>query len=213
MDGPNTMAYSVTGAAFPPVAWEEGAPIPAGRGDRPLVEAWTCAATAAPDKLALVDSANARRCTHQELARLSKRWAARLRAEGVAPGAPVGLCSGAEIETTVGFLAILEAQAAVVPLDPALPPARLRAMAEGVGCHVILASDRTGKKLEFELLLNLSGDPGDHPAAEAAHDPERVALIYHTSGFDRPSEAGGAVASLGRLAHSVDDRVVRSRRG
>jgi amino acid adenylation domain-containing protein len=182
VDRSDTMTHSVSGAAFPPIAWEDGESIPAGMGDRPLLEAWARAANIAPDKLALVESANAYRCTHKELAALTNRWGARLTAEGVAPGEPVGLCTGAEIETAVGFLAILEAQAAVVPLDPSLPSARLRAMVDGVGCRVVLVSDRTAEKLEGGLLLNLSGDPGDHSAAAVAHDPERLALIYHTSG-------------------------------
>jgi amino acid adenylation domain-containing protein len=100
----------------------------------------------------------------------------------VEPGAPVGLCTAAEIETAVGFLAVLKARGAVVPLDPALPSRRLRAMADGVGCSVVLVSDRTSKTIGAGALLNLSGNPGSHPEPEGVHDPERVAVIYHTSG-------------------------------
>jgi amino acid adenylation domain-containing protein len=149
---------------------------------RPLIEAWSRVAATVPGELALVEGAGARRCTHLELAGLIGRWAARLQAEGVTPGAPVGLCAGAEIEAAVGFLAILAAAGVVVPLDPALPAARLRAMADGVGCRVVLASDRTAKTFASGRLLNLSEDPGEHAAPEAAHDPERMAVIYHTSG-------------------------------
>ena len=169
-------------AAFPPVSWEEGVPIPAGCGDRPLIEGWTRAAAVTPNKLALVESANTRFCTHEALAGLTKRWGARLIAEGVAPGEPVGLCAGAEIEAAAGFLAILEAQGTVVPLDPSLPSERLRAMAGNAGCRLMLGSDRTAKRLRDGLLLNLSCDPGNHPSSTAGHDPERAAVIYHTSG-------------------------------
>ena len=204
MNRSDTKAHSGAGTPFPPAVWEEGSPIPAGCGDRPLIENWQSVAAAAPGSMALIESAGTRRCTHGELARLVAGWAARLRAEGVTPGTPVGLCTGAEIETTVGFLAILSAGGAVVPLDPALPAARLRAMADGVGCGTVLVSNQTAKTLDYGLRLNLSADPGVHPAPETAHDPERLAAIYHTSGSTgRPKPVGLSHRTLAQRVLSM----------
>jgi amino acid adenylation domain-containing protein len=105
-----------------------------------------------------------------------------LASEGVTPGSLIGLCAGAEIAAPVGFLSILEAGGAVVPLDPSLPAGRLGALAAGVGCRIILVSDATGQALDGGRLLNLSGDPADHPRVSVPSDPERAAVVYHTSG-------------------------------
>jgi amino acid adenylation domain-containing protein len=151
-----------------------------------LTEIRARAATGRPDHIAVVEhateSGKARRLTHRSLDFLVTRWAGRLAAEGVTPGMPIGLCAVAELEVPVGFLAILEAGGVVVPLDPSLPPGRRRAMAEGVGCSIILVSDTTLQAFTGFLLLNLSRDPGDHPAVSVANDPERAAAIYYTSG-------------------------------
>jgi amino acid adenylation domain-containing protein len=148
-----------------------------------------------------------RRLTHRELDRLVARWAARLAADGVGAGTPVGLCAVAETEVPVGFLAILAAGGVVVPLDAALPTGRLRTMAEGVGCRLILVSDTTHDQLVGTLpLLNLSSDPGDHPQIIAPADPDRAAVIYHTSGSTgRPKPVALAHRALSSRILSMID--------
>lgn len=166
---------------LPPPSWEDGPALPAGLGDRPLHRMVAEIAARRPDALAVLD--DRARLDHAALARLVARWAARLVAEGVAPGAPVGLCAMAEVESPAGFLAILAAGGVVVPLDPALPPERLRALAEGVGCRLILASDAARDRVTGPTpVLALSADPGDHPPVEVTDDPDRAAVLYHTSG-------------------------------
>jgi amino acid adenylation domain-containing protein len=152
------------------------------------------------------DGGKARRLTHRSLDFLVTRWAARLASEGVTPGMPVGLCAVAELEVPVGFLAILEAGGVVVPLDPSLPPGRLRPMAEGVGCTIVLVSDTTLHAFSGFLLLNLSRDPGDHPPVTVAHDPERAAAIYYTSGSTgRPKPVSLAHRALSSRILSMID--------
>jgi non-ribosomal peptide synthetase component F len=180
------MGSSSKNTVFPPAAWEEGASLPIGIGDQTLTEICTRVAAVHPDRIAVVqhsgNSLQARRLTYRELDLLVTRWTARLATEGVTPGTPVGLCAVAEVEVPVGFLAILKAGGVVIPLDPSLPTARLRAMEDNVGCGIVLISNTTRQVFTSSLRLNLSDDPGDHPQAAVLADPERAAAIYHTSG-------------------------------
>jgi amino acid adenylation domain-containing protein len=175
-----------TGTAFPPAAWEDGGSLPPGLGNRPLTGIRARVVAAHPDNIAVVEQGKeggpTRRLTHRTLDLLVSRWAARLASEGVTPGAPIGLCAEAELEMPVGFLAILEAGGVVVPLDPLLPTGRLRAMADGVGCRMILVTKTTRRMLADGRLLNLSDDPGDRKPASIPADADRAAVIYHTSG-------------------------------
>jgi amino acid adenylation domain-containing protein len=119
---------------------------------------------------------------------------------------PIGLCAVAEVEVPVGFLAILKAGGVVVPLDPSLPATRLRAMAEGIGCRIVLISNTTRRAFTDDLLLNLSDDPGDHSPASIPVDPERAAVIYHTSGSTgRPKPVALAHRALSSRIRSMID--------
>lgn len=183
MDKLHSIVCLPSAVTFPPPHWEEGAGLPQDIGEGPLTDVHARAAAERADLVAVVERSGARRLTHRALDGLVARWAARLVAEGVVPGTPIGLCALAEIAVPVGFLAILAAGGVVVPLDPALPTERLRAMAQRIGCRLTLVSDSTQPQLAGSLpVLNLSGDPGDHPPARAAADPDRVAVLYHTSG-------------------------------
>jgi len=199
-----------TGTTFPPAAWESGTRLTPGIGNRPLTEIRARVAADCPDRIAVVKSeggsGKALRLTHRELDLLVMRWAARLASAGVKPGTPVGLCADAEWEVPVGFLAILEAGGAVVPLDPSFPAERLRAMADGVGCRILLVSDATRQALAGRLLLNLSHDPGDHSPVSIPPDPARTAAIYHTSGSTgRPKPVALAHRALSSRILSMID--------
>ncbi len=176
------------GHAFPASVWEEGVLLPAPVGERSLDAIRTLVAANQPDGVAVVERDGARRLTHGQLHALVRNWAGRLIAEGVEPGTPVGLCAVADLAVPIGFLAILAAGGAVVPLDPTLPAERLRAMAKGVGCRLVLVGDAAnapslgGPPGGDLAVIDLSGDPGTHPPPVAPADPGRVAVIYHTSG-------------------------------
>lgn len=172
-------------APLPPATWEEGANLPPGIGERPLSAVCISAAAARGDALAVLERDGTRHLTHRALDERVGRWAARLAASGLPPGAAIGLCAVADLAIPVGFLAILEWGGVVVPLDPALPAERLRAMAQGVGCRLILATNDTRALFGDDFpVLSLDDDPGDHPplTADGVADPDRVAALYHTSG-------------------------------
>lgn len=92
-----------------------------------------------PDATALVCGATA--LTYRELLERADRLAARLRAAGVGPGVPVGLCLGRGAGMAVAALAVLRAGGAYVPLDPGHPEARLRFMIEDAGVRLLIADD------------------------------------------------------------------------
>ncbi|MEI8083498.1 MAG: AMP-binding protein, partial [Actinomycetes bacterium] len=174
---------SPTDTTLPSADWESGAELASEIGERPLTVVCSQAAAAHADTVAVIEDRGARHLTHEELDRLVARWSARLTAAGVTPGARVGLCAAAQVEVPVGFLAVLAAGGVVVPIDPSLPSKRIREIAEGVGCHLTLATHTPLQALGDSLpALNLSDDPGHHPPVTAPADPDRIAVVYHTSG-------------------------------
>lgn len=170
-------------------AWahENGPALPAELENQSLAGLFGQVARRAPDGIATIDANGQRLTSYGELAGLVSHWAARLVGQGVLPGQPVGLCASAEREVPLGFLAILSAGAAVVPLDPALPAERLAALIDGLGCTVVLASQTGRDALPADLaekvqVLALETVPEAAPAPVIVHDPQHIAVIYHTSG-------------------------------
>src|ERR1700757_4204374 len=83
----------------------------------------------APDAPALVSSsAPAVRLSRGELERRAAQLAARLRAQGVGPEVPVGVCMERSCELFVALLAVLKAGGVFVPLDPPHPAQRLHSV-------------------------------------------------------------------------------------
>jgi natural product biosynthesis luciferase-like monooxygenase protein/FkbM family methyltransferase len=76
--------------------------------------------------------------TYQELASRSGVLAGRLRAIGVGPGDRVGVCAERSLPMLAALFGVLEAGAAYVPLDPAYPEARLRAMLDDAGAAALV---------------------------------------------------------------------------
>ncbi len=169
-----------------PSLWEVGESLPPGFGDFAVSARCLTVQSDRGAALAVVERDGARRLDHASLADRARRWARRLRAMGLPPGAPVGLCAAADLAIPIGFLAILEAGGAVVPLDPALPADRLRAMTAALGCHHILTTADTAPLFDDTMSrLDLAETPDDAPISDDGrpdHDPDRVAVIYHTSG-------------------------------
>lgn len=111
------------------------------RGDRDDCIHHRIEATAAarPGAVAIVTPGAAIRLG--ALNRRANRLAWMLRDRGVARGDLIAICDDFGIHLVVGMLAILKAGAAYVPLDPAHPPDRLRAMLAGAGNCLLIARD------------------------------------------------------------------------
>jgi amino acid adenylation domain-containing protein len=145
------------------------------------------AAEAAPDALALVSSTES--FTYRELEAKANRLAHYLRALGVGPEVPVGLCLERGPEMVVSALAILKAGGAYLPLDPDYPVERLRFMLEDARVPVLITRQEAGQKIGNtgwnpvyidSDVTQISTYPASDPEVVVA--AENLAYIIYTSG-------------------------------
>ena len=142
------------------------------------------------DPSALAAEFESDRLTRGELDRRANRLARLLRAEGVGPEVPVGICVERSPEMLVGILGILKAGGAYLPLDPAYPVERLSYMVRDSGTRLVLTQDRLLGRLDgLDVgILRLDTDWGtrvavfsDDPPGEVS-SPDNLAYIIYTSG-------------------------------
>ncbi|MGI5157096.1 non-ribosomal peptide synthetase [Microbispora sp. CA-102843] len=169
-----------------------------------LIRRWR---DASPDAIAVSGADGV--LTYRELHDRVDRLAALLRARGVGPEIPVGLCLERCPGMVVALLAVWRAGGAYVPLDPGFPEDRLRFMREDAGIRLVLA----GQGVESRLLDGVpdvvelawdggpvadpaSGDggaPADGPVGDLAY------LMYTSGSTGRPKGVAvphGAVVNL-----------------
>lgn len=125
--------------------------------------------------------------TYRQLCTAADELAATLRANGTQP--LVGICADRHPMLVAGLLGVLASGAAYVPLDPALPPARLRDIAREAGLRTVVC-DPAGARLldgaDLQLLpLPQMPAPDALPGGATAH----------------VSAAGGATAGADGLAY------------
>ncbi|PWY86735.1 acetyl-CoA synthetase-like protein [Aspergillus heteromorphus CBS 117.55] len=130
-----------------------------------------------------------RQLTYESLASLSADVAQQIIQAGVQLGARVALCFEKSSWPVVSMLAVLRAGAAVVNIDPALPPARIEAIVKTSQPSLILSSSAMRHVMDslqtgVPLLEVPCGKPA--PAATPAEwpsvHPHDVAFILFTSG-------------------------------
>jgi amino acid adenylation domain-containing protein len=139
----------------------------------------------APNRVAVRGAGD--QVTYGELDSRANRVARRLRAMGVGPDVPVGLCVDRGIDLVVGMLGILKAGGAYVPIDPAYPEPRIRLILRCSGVRIVVAVTRVGP-----CLVGCEADPvwidrEDGPAPAGAGEPADVtgsslAYVIFTSG-------------------------------
>ncbi len=140
--------------------------------------------------------------TYRRLNERANRLAHRLRALGVGPESPVGLCVERSVDLIVGVLGILKAGGAYVPLDPAYPAERLAFTLEdafsGSRAPVLVTQEKLVARFRPEgeemsaitavyQVVRLDADraalaresPENLPVEI---DPEQVAYVIYTSG-------------------------------
>jgi len=146
----------------------------------------------------------------------ANRLARRLRALGVGPEVPVGLCVERSLDTIVGLLGILKAGGAYVPLDPAYPRERLTYTLEDA-----LSSSRAPVLVTQQSLTDLFGElpfpvvrldadkdslateSGDN--LEDAAAPGNLAYVIYTSGSTgRPKGVPVTHANVARLLTATE---------
>ncbi|MEU0032349.1 amino acid adenylation domain-containing protein, partial [Streptomyces sp. NPDC006335] len=145
-------------------------------------------AAAHPDAIAV--TCEERSLTYAGLMSRVGRLAGYLRGVGVGPETIVGLCLPRGIELTVAVLAVWQAGAAHLPLDPAYPPERLAFMLADSRAAVLLGTSATVDDLPVRRLRVLAlDDPAvrravaaAEPAAATPPQPGQLAYVIYTSG-------------------------------
>ncbi|HSN88058.1 MAG TPA: AMP-binding protein, partial [Thermoanaerobaculia bacterium] len=116
-----------------------------------LVEAQ---AVRTPDAVAV--EAGSVRLTYAELIGRASLLSHRLREAGAGPESIVGLSAERSPDLIVGMLAILQAGAAYLPLDPAYPPDRLDLMLEDSGATILVAPPSSPLAREIQGVRRIS---------------------------------------------------------
>ena len=200
------------------VEWNDTeAPIPQGVCYHNLFEAQ---ASRTPDALAV--AFRDARLTYRELNRRANQIARCLRDRGVAPEARVGVCLNRSTDLVVARLAVLKAGAAYVPLDPALPPERLRFMIGDAGAAVVVTGERSRDRIEdvtaAVLCLDTAADEISRQSDEnllVQMSPDNLAYVIYTSGSTgRPKGVATAHAGFVNLVtwHNAAYRITRADR-
>ncbi|WP_326558936.1 amino acid adenylation domain-containing protein [Micromonospora sp. NBC_01796] len=154
--------------------------------------------------------------SYRELDRRANQLAYRLRAGGVGPETPVGICLDRTSDLLVAVLGVWRAGGAYVPLDPAFPAGRLRMMVDDAAVRVLVTeqgvADRMGELCDAvpELVrldrdrAELDGLPDDPPAADP--HPDQLAYTIFTSGSTgRPKGVEVSHGAVGNLLLSFGE--------
>ncbi len=138
----------------------------------------------APEAVALV--CGERSWTYRELDEASNRLAHLLIGCGAGPGACVALLFSRCAEAIVAILAVLKSGAAYLPIDPALPAARIGFMVDDAAPIAAVTTAGLAERLDgCELTVIDVEDPGidaQPGTASPAPAPDDLAHIIYTSG-------------------------------
>ncbi|WP_315758263.1 non-ribosomal peptide synthase/polyketide synthase [Bradyrhizobium sp. SZCCHNRI2007] len=138
-----------------------------------------------PSAAALVFGAET--ITYQALDRRANAIARHLATFGVRPGELVGFSMRRSPDLVAGFVAVLKAGAAYLPLDPDHPPARLAATVRDAGARVVLV-DAAGLSqwppMPGIAVVDLGAMAAETTESDPAVDvhPSSLAYVIYTSG-------------------------------
>ncbi|HEY7813503.1 MAG TPA: amino acid adenylation domain-containing protein, partial [Nakamurella sp.] len=137
-----------------------------------------------PDAVALVSGEGS--WTYREVEEAANRLAHLLADRGAGPGECVALLLERSAEAIVSILAVLKSGAAYLPIDPALPDARIEFMlADAVPTAAITTAALADRLEGHDVVVIDIADPQiqHHPCtALAAPGPEDIAYLIYTSG-------------------------------
>jgi amino acid adenylation domain-containing protein len=144
-----------------------------------------------PDQIAV--EYDGQKTTYRQLARSASLFAARLSSLGVTNETLCGLCLPPSLDAITAMLGILQANAAFVPIDPALPQERVSFLVKDAQLQYTVCSKETQSLLPRQLhIIYPEGSHAIEENVEAlAHSPEeldsactieRLAYVIYTSG-------------------------------
>ncbi|SCL25359.1 non-ribosomal peptide synthetase [Micromonospora inyonensis] len=162
-----------------------------------------------PEDLAVVGPAatpTSPAVTYAALAARVDRLARAMDRHGVRRGDVVGVCLPRQVDLLASLLAAWRLGAAFVPMDPAYPGARLRAMAVAAGVRTVLAGT-SGAPWEAETSTVRVDQLPDDPLTDRALPsvdvtPGEPAYVIFTSGSTGTPK--GVQVSRGAVTHLVD---------
>ncbi|WP_315780237.1 non-ribosomal peptide synthetase [Bradyrhizobium sp. SZCCHNR2011] len=193
-------------------------------GDTGLAARFETIAAAHGQRIA-IESSDGRTLSYAALEAASRALGERLVAAGIRPGDIVGVVAERSVEAVVMLLAVIRAGGAYLPLDPALPEARLALMLRQAGVRHVVAS-----RAMRDVLMRIDGalrivvaDEAGELAGAALPAPQLIgadspAYVNFTSGSTGTPKAilvpQGAVANLvldtDYAALSADDRIAQA---
>jgi amino acid adenylation domain-containing protein len=139
-----------------------------------------------PDAVAVIDER--RQLSYRELQRQARRLGHRLRALQVRPDELVAVVLDKGWEQVVAVLAIHYAGAAYVPIDPALPRARIEYLLEhsrvrvAVTCALLAPQLRWARELVIVCVDDANLDAIDDGPLDVAQTPGHLSHVIYTSG-------------------------------
>ncbi len=147
------------------------------------------AAQAARVPEAVAISCGERSWTYREVEEAANRLAHLLAGHGVGPGQRVALLLQRSAEAIVAILAVLKTGAAYVPIDPAVPAARIEFMLDDAAPIAAITTAGLADRLDGRDLLVIDVDDLEDPAVDGqpsmalpAPDPDDIAYLIYTSG-------------------------------
>ncbi|WP_139802005.1 non-ribosomal peptide synthetase, partial [Mycobacterium angelicum] len=152
-----------------------------------IPELFAAQAARTPQVVALV--CGGYRLTYRELEAAANRLARSLIGNGAGPGEVVGLVLPRGAGAIVAILAVLKTGAAYLPIDPAVPPARMRLILDDAAPIAVLTTAELAEANPC-LAAGTQVIDVDDPAIDACHpghplpapDAENIAYILYTSG-------------------------------
>ncbi len=163
-----------------------------------------------PDALAV--TYEGRSMTYRELDEAANRLAHLLADQGAGPGQSVALLLSRSAEAVVAMLAVLKTGAAYLPIDPAVPAARVGFMLTDAAPIVVITTTGLRSRLDARDLpvidISVLWDPQiqAYPCTGLpAPAPEDIAYIIYTSGTTgRPKGVAITHGNVTQLLESLD---------
>ncbi|UJW29937.1 amino acid adenylation domain-containing protein [Saccharothrix sp. AJ9571] len=142
--------------------------------------------------------------TYGELDAMATHLAKSLVRLGAGPERLVGVCAERGMDLPVLLLAVLKTGGAYLPLDPALPPARLAGIVEDAGPVAVLAIRATAERVPGAVVFeDLRAEPAPEVPLPRGGHPDALAYVMYTSGSTgRPK--GVAITHRGILRLVAD---------
>ncbi|PJE13817.1 non-ribosomal peptide synthase/polyketide synthase [Mycobacterium sp.] len=149
-----------------------------------IPEAWAAQLARTPTAVAL--TCGPRSWTYRELDQASNRLAHHLSARGVHSGTLVALVFSRSAEAIIAMLAVLKSSAGYLPVDPALPQARIGFMLADAGPVAVITTSALIDRLEVHGVPVIDvGAPAIHACPATPRPmppPDHLAYLIYTSG-------------------------------